>query len=192
VPYQARRENQKSPWGRHHPLFLTPEVITGLRARADNGQPVNFRCDVWPLIDLEVRAVYYTTLVRERNCHCDAESFLLHFVGLAKKNGIRATADPLVTDSSVAERALLASAGITDDEVWDRGRIARPYAGQVLHSTTDYRTRLRSYLDNDVAEARLGNGVAPGELAGRTAAMTHQGPARVPATRSRLDLSRRR
>ncbi|MGI3225757.1 FAD/NAD(P)-binding protein [Streptomyces sp. GTA36] len=58
VPYHARGENEKGALGRHHPRFLTPEVIAGLRRRADDGRPVSFRDDIWPLIDREVRTVY--------------------------------------------------------------------------------------------------------------------------------------
>ncbi|MGW0647426.1 FAD/NAD(P)-binding protein [Streptomyces umbrinus] len=58
VPYHARGENEKGALGRHHPRFLTPGVIAGLRRRADDGHPVSFRDDIWPLIDREVRTVY--------------------------------------------------------------------------------------------------------------------------------------
>ena len=58
VPYHARGENEKGALGRHHPRFLTPEVIAGLRRRADDGHPVSFRDEIWPLIDREVRTVY--------------------------------------------------------------------------------------------------------------------------------------
>lgn len=162
VPYQARGENQKGPSGRHQPLFLTEDVIAELRAQSVHGLPVNFRRDVWPLIDLEVRAVYYATLVRERNCICDSASFLHHFAATAHEdrladNGNHATADPFAGQPSVAERQLLTSAGIAEDERWDWRRIAIPYSGLDLRSTAQFRAWLRSYLDTDVEEARLGN-----------------------------------
>lgn len=162
IPYQARGENQKGPSGRHEPIFLTENVIADLRARAARGEPVNFRRDVWPLIDLEVRAVYYATMVRERNCVCDATSFLQYFAATMRDERlvggeVRATADPFASGTSVAEDRLLSSAGIADDERWDWQRINRPYGGLDLVTTTQFRTWLRSYLDNDVLEARLGN-----------------------------------
>ncbi|QQM42265.1 FAD/NAD(P)-binding protein [Streptomyces liliifuscus] len=58
VPYHARGENEKGALGRHHPRFLTPEVVAGLRRRADDGHPVSFRDEIWPLIDREVRTVH--------------------------------------------------------------------------------------------------------------------------------------
>ena len=57
VPYHARGDNEKGALGRHHPRFLTAEVIAGLRRRADGGRPVGFREGLWPLIDREVRTV---------------------------------------------------------------------------------------------------------------------------------------
>ncbi|MFC8665425.1 FAD/NAD(P)-binding protein [Streptomyces sp. NPDC057199] len=65
VPYHARGENEKGALGRHHPRFLTSEVVAGLRRRADDGHPVSFRDEIWPLIDREVRTVHdeaWTTL----------------------------------------------------------------------------------------------------------------------------------
>ncbi|ALG09956.1 FAD/NAD(P)-binding protein [Kibdelosporangium phytohabitans] len=161
IPYQARGENQKGPSGRHHPIFLTEDVIAQLRSHAARGEPVNFRRDVWPLIDLEVRAVYYGTMVRERNCVCDATSFLQYFTATMweeRQTGeeIPAT-DPFAGVTSAAEDRLLSSAGIADDERWDWRRINRPYGGVDLPTTARFRGWLRSYLDNDVLEARLGN-----------------------------------
>jgi len=75
VPYHARGKNQKGSAGRHQPRYVTAEVIERLRTRADAGAPADFRRDIWPMIDQEVRTVYYATLVRERRCICAAEEF---------------------------------------------------------------------------------------------------------------------
>jgi len=157
VPYQARGENQKGPSGRHQPIFLTESVAAQLRQQADRGQPVNFGRDVWPLIDLEVRAVYYTTLVRERNCVCDAAEFLRYFAATVRENGIQASADPFAGIPSAAEELLLSSAGIAIDERWNWNLIAFPYGELDLRTTVRFRDWLRTYLDDDVVEARLGN-----------------------------------
>jgi hypothetical protein len=157
VPHQARGENQKGPSGRHSPLFFTAEVIGELRGRGERGQPINFRCDVWPLIDREVRAVYYSTLMRDRGCSCEATAFLHNFAAVSEKDNIRATADPFVTAPSVAEERLLSDWDIAENERWDWHRIDRPYTGLNLRTTAHFRAWLRTYLDNDVVEARLGN-----------------------------------
>jgi hypothetical protein len=147
VPQLARGDDQKGPGYRHRPLFLTAEWLD--RPRAGR---LSFRRDVWPLVDLEVRAMYYSTLVRERDCQCEADSFLRYFVALAHENECQPVAEP-----SRAERALLAGAGIADDEIWDWRHLTRPYREQALTSAAAYQAWLRRYLDSDVVEAGLGN-----------------------------------
>jgi uncharacterized NAD(P)/FAD-binding protein YdhS len=153
VPYHARGENQKGPSGRHWPLFLTDDVIARFRHRADHGDPVNFRHDVWPLIDREVRAVYYTTLVRERGC--DADAFLHWFVAIAADR-VSSTSDPFEPRMSDAERKLLENFDIAPDEWWDWRDVATP-CRDLPPDTAGYRAWLRAYLVRDVAQARLGN-----------------------------------
>ena len=87
VPYHARGKNQKGSFGRHQPRYVTAEVIERLRARADAGAPADFRRDIWPMIDQEVRTVYYATLVRERRCTCDAEEFTAMFADGGARDG---------------------------------------------------------------------------------------------------------
>jgi hypothetical protein len=154
VPYHARGENQKGPSGRHWPLFLTDDVIARFRHRADRGAPVNFRHDVWPLIDLEVRAVYYTTLVRERGC--DADAFLHYFVAIAADR-VASTSDPFEPHMSDVERKLLDNFDIAPDEWWDWRDVTTPYGRDLPPDTAVFRAWLRAYLVRDVAQARLGN-----------------------------------
>jgi hypothetical protein len=71
VPYHARGENQKGVDGRHEPRFLTQEVIAAWRTR-----PRTFMRDIWPLVDKEVRSVYYETLLGEPVLDCDEPSLL--------------------------------------------------------------------------------------------------------------------
>ncbi|WP_051948557.1 FAD/NAD(P)-binding protein [Streptomyces scabiei] len=59
VPYQARGDNSKGPYGRHTPLVLTPEVIAAFRKRADSGEAPDFLAEIWPLVAKEVETVYY-------------------------------------------------------------------------------------------------------------------------------------
>lgn len=59
VPYQARGDNAKGPYGRHTPLVLTPEVIAAFRKRADSGEAPDFLAEIWPLVAKEVETVYY-------------------------------------------------------------------------------------------------------------------------------------
>ena len=128
VPYHARGENQKGVHGRHLPLFLTPEAIAGLRARGAGA----FATDVWPLVDREVRAVFYAA-------HLDGDraAFLAAFR--------TAPDDP----------DLPARFGITAR--WDWDLIARPYGDRRFGDHDEYRTWLLDHLRRDLAEARRGN-----------------------------------
>ncbi|MFD5250311.1 FAD/NAD(P)-binding protein [Amycolatopsis sp. NPDC058340] len=155
VPYHARGENQKGAFGRHEPLFLTPEVIERLRGRAE---PADFRADVWPLIDREVRAVFYGTLVRDRGTPERAREFTRAFVAAAG-DGSPTPSDPLAPEPSPAEERVLAEFGIGTR--WDWRRVAQPIPADALTGTGRFRGWLRSYLDEDIAEARRGNVHSP-------------------------------
>ncbi len=135
VPYHARGENEKGALGRHHPRFLTPEVIAGLRRR-----PVGFRSDIWPLIDREVRTVYYEAWLRAARGPWAAAEFVRScFAGR--------------DDESV----LLDRYDIPPDERWDWRRVERPYGERHFTDRSDFRHWLLAYLRRDVAAARLGN-----------------------------------
>ncbi|MEU5696778.1 FAD/NAD(P)-binding protein [Actinosynnema sp. NPDC020468] len=151
VPYRSRGENQKGAFGRHEPLFLTPYVVRRLRTAADLGSPVDFRRDVWPLIDLEVRAVYYAALVRD-------EAFTPAFVAAARP---RRPQDPFDVRESAAQRELLTAYGVDRALWWDWRRIDTPYPPEALVSTGAFRRWLRAEVADDVREARRGNVDSP-------------------------------
>jgi uncharacterized NAD(P)/FAD-binding protein YdhS len=167
VPFHARGENQKGVSGRHEPLFLTQKVITEMRDQASNGMPVNFRTDVWPLIDREARTVYYSTLVAARHGTGAAELFLRRYVEVSQDAPYpdRADTSPLTTPESDAELALLAGYGIAAGEHWDWRVIAYPYADATIATTAEFRDWLLSYLRNDVREALRGNVDSPTKAA---------------------------
>ncbi|WP_105971677.1 FAD/NAD(P)-binding protein [Streptomyces geranii] len=135
VPYHARGENEKGALGRHHPRFLTPEVIAGLRRR-----PVGFRADVWPLIDREVRTVYYEALIRSAQGPWAAAEFV---------RSCFAGRDP--------EPVLLDRYDVPPDERWDWRRVERPYGERHFADRAAFRHWLLAHLRRDVAAARLGN-----------------------------------
>ena len=143
VPYHARGENQKGPHGRHRPYFLTETVIAGLRKRAESGEPVGFREAVWPLVDREVRAVYYGLVVKSRHGEAQAEEFLRSFV----------------EGSPADDERLLERHGIT--ERWDWDRVERPQGDRVFADRDEFRGWLLGHLRQDVRQARLGNLSSP-------------------------------
>ncbi|GLZ35013.1 hypothetical protein Lesp02_72000 [Lentzea sp. NBRC 105346] len=134
VPHHARGENQKGAAGRHHPRFLTPEVVERLRARGG----IRFMRDIWPLVDKEVRSVYYETLVG-RPDFARRHRMLLH--------------------AGRDDRDLLAEYGVT--ELWDWSRVAKPHGDMHFADHADFHRWLLEYLRNDAQEARLGNVDSP-------------------------------
>lgn len=163
VPYHARGENEKGAFGRHTPLFLTQNVIADLRARAEAGAPVDFSEEVWPLVDAEVRAVYYATLIGGRTGPADAAEFLGRYVELRAASGAVApgAAGPLGAEPPAAEKLLLDRYAIAEAERWDWLRIARPYGDRRFSGPRDFRAWLLDHLAQDVREARRGNVSGP-------------------------------
>ncbi|MET9225622.1 FAD/NAD(P)-binding protein [Lentzea sp. NPDC003310] len=137
IPYHARGENQKGPFGRHVPLFLTEERIARLR---ESG-PLDFLEDIWPLVDREVRSVYYAALVTERGD--DAAAFVREFA------------------STEDEEGLLRRHGLDGELTWDWGAIAFPDRGVEFEGPDHHRSWMLSYLRHDVVEARRGNVSGP-------------------------------
>ncbi|MGW0585766.1 FAD/NAD(P)-binding protein, partial [Streptomyces sp. NPDC002920] len=144
VPYHARGENEKGALGRHHPRFLTPEVIAGLRRLADGGRPVTFRGEVWPLIDREVRTVYYETWIRAAQGTWAAEEF------------VRSTLAGRCSEAELLDRY-----AVPPGERWDWRRVERPYGERNFAGRDDFRRWLLAYLRRDLTEARRGNVSGP-------------------------------
>jgi hypothetical protein len=149
IPYHARGENQKGAFGRHVPYFLNPELIAELR-----GKQVSFRADLWWVIDAEVRAVYYATLIGERDGTDHAERFLTGFRRLEPAGG---HAIPLASKVSEEERALLDRFAIPAEHRWDWTLVANPCRHETFRDGAEFAAWLVSYLHNDVREARRGN-----------------------------------
>ncbi|WP_344446776.1 FAD/NAD(P)-binding protein, partial [Kitasatospora nipponensis] len=145
IPHHARGENQKGASGRHEPVFLGPETIRTLRAAVDQGRPLDFREQIWPLISREVRLVYYRTLLVESAGRRAAAAFEAEFVALG------ATAD------ESAEAQLLDRHRVAGDLRWDWDRIIRPYGEREFADHEEYRQWLLAHLRRDLAEAALGN-----------------------------------
>ncbi|GHI08068.1 FAD-binding protein [Streptomyces cellostaticus] len=136
VPYQARGDNAKGPYGRHLPLVLTPEVTAGFRKRAASGEAPDFLAEVWPLVAKEVETVYYGALTGRPDF---ADRFL------AVPHG-----DP-------QEAALLDEFGVAAQDRWCWERISRPYGDREFADAGQWRAWLLSYLREDAAQAALGN-----------------------------------
>lgn len=149
VPHLARGDNEKGAHGRHTPLVLTPAVIAGFRQRAADGDPADFRHDIWPLVAKEVETVYYTTLLGPAGA-----AFRPHF--------LRAAHD------SAEEAAVLEDFGLRPEQHWDWETLARPSRSAAPHGFAgpgEFRDWLLGTLRDDIAQARLGNVHGPRKAA---------------------------
>ncbi|MFC8662498.1 FAD/NAD(P)-binding protein [Streptomyces sp. NPDC057199] len=141
IPYQARGDNAKGPYGRHVPLVLMPDVISRFRKRADSGDAPDFLTEIWPLVAKEVETVYYegllgpdATLIR---------GFRERFLAVPHR-------DP-------QEALVLGEFGIAEADRWSWDRISRPHGGRVFAGPGDFREWLLDHLREDAAQAALGN-----------------------------------
>ncbi|MEU6084090.1 FAD/NAD(P)-binding protein [Streptomyces sp. NPDC047108] len=158
APYHSRGENQKGATGRHHPLFLTEEVIARFRRRKEAGRPAGFTAEVWPLVDLEVRAVYYHALIAGERGRYDADVFLAEFCkGAGAPGDGPGSAASDGPGSAASEEALLERFGVGEEKRWSWDRIARPYGDREFTDAASYRAWLLDHLRQDIAEARRGN-----------------------------------
>ncbi|MDT9698484.1 FAD/NAD(P)-binding protein [Streptomyces sp. P17] len=141
LPYQARGDNAKGPYGRHVPLVLTPEVIAAFRKRADSGEAPDFLAEIWPLVAKEVETVYYEALPGP------SPDFTDRFLAAPHR--------------SPEEAAVLDEFGIPEADRWSWDRISRPYAGRDFAGPGDWRGWLLTYLREDAEQAALGNVAGP-------------------------------
>jgi uncharacterized NAD(P)/FAD-binding protein YdhS len=144
IPYQARGDNDKGPYGRHVPLVLTPETIAGFRKRADSGEAPDFLAEIWPSVAKEVETVYYSALIRQAGaCARRCREFTDHFLA--------------VPHGDSREAVLLGEFGVPDADRWSWERVSRPHAGRDFAHPGEWRDWLLSYLREDAAQAALGN-----------------------------------
>jgi hypothetical protein len=134
VPYHARGENQKGAYGRHDPIFLTMDVIAGLRTDAAARGGLDFRRDLWPLIAREVEYVYYRALV---GTDC------------ASRYASAATPD--------AAAAVLDAYAVPAGSRWDWAAISSPMPRDGYADADAFTAALLVHLRNDVAQAYAGN-----------------------------------
>ena len=148
IPYQARGDNTKGPFGRHAPLILTQDVITSFRRRAASGNAPDFLSEIWPLVAKEVETVYYGCILEAasatESCRQDFQARFL----ASPHNGPK-------------EQQVLDEVGISESDRWSWHRITYPYGERVFTDTETWRQWLLDYLREDVKQAALGNASGP-------------------------------
>ncbi|WP_329341151.1 FAD/NAD(P)-binding protein [Streptomyces sp. NBC_01352] len=155
IPYQARGDNAKGPYGRHLPLVLTDEVIAGFRKRADSGEAPDFLAEIWPLVAKEVETVYYEALVGAMEFGI-TEFAATGYATSDFRDRFLATAH-----GSPQEAAVLEEFGVAPADRWSWDRMSRPYAGRAFAGPGAWRAWLLTHLREDAAQAALGNVAGP-------------------------------
>ncbi|MFJ6750689.1 FAD/NAD(P)-binding protein [Streptomyces sp. NPDC091266] len=142
VPHHARGDNQKGAEGRYVPRLLTPALASELRERGG----LRFRTDLWPLISREVESVYYATLLRSRGLAAEAERLRELVLAADTTEGSRR-----------ALRHALTAAGIGQEDRWCWQRLMDPLADRRFTGRGELDGWMLRRLDEDAAQARLGN-----------------------------------
>ena len=146
IPYQARGDNGKGPFGRHMPLVLTDEVIAGFRKqRAETGVAPDFLREIWPLVAKEVEGLYYERLLgyHRQGSGLSSPDFRDRWLRIPHK--------------SPQEAQLLDKYGIPEEYRWSWDRIQLPYYGLSFPTASAWRKWLVAYLHEDAEQAALGN-----------------------------------
>ncbi|PIB05986.1 MULTISPECIES: FAD/NAD(P)-binding protein [Streptomyces] len=158
IPYQARGDNAKGPYGRHIPLVLTDEVISGFRKRADSGDAPDFLREIWPLVAKEVETVYYEGVLGRSRTGLDFGDGGSDGDGLPDgfKDDFRERY-LAIPHRDPQEAALLDEFGIAPDDRWSWDRMSRPYAGHSFTGPDTWRAWLLGHLHEDAEQAALGN-----------------------------------
>lgn len=159
IPYQARGDNAKGPYGRHLPLVLTDEVIARFRKRADSGEAPDFLAEIWPLVAKEVETVYYEALVADTEFGSPEGAAAFG----AGRFGPGAFRDRFLSTAhgTAEEAAVLDEFGVASADHWSWDRMSRPYAGRAFADPGAWRDWLLAHLHEDAAQAALGNVSGP-------------------------------
>ncbi|MCW8099004.1 FAD/NAD(P)-binding protein [Streptomyces tauricus] len=171
IPYQARGDNAKGPYGRHLPLVLTPEAIAGFRKRADSGDAPDFLTEIWPLVAKEVETVYYETLLARRGTR-EPQPPVVPTAPAARADRVDRADRPAQAAPGVRgfrerflgvphrdpqEASVLDEFGISGADRWSWDRVSRPHGGRVFTGPADFRGWLLAHLREDAEQAALGN-----------------------------------
>ncbi|MFE7072469.1 FAD/NAD(P)-binding protein [Streptomyces sp. NPDC057620] len=159
IPYQARGDNAKGPYGRHLPLVLTPEAISGFRKRADSGDAPDFLTEIWPLVAKEVETVYYETLLTRGTTGTTGTTGIPGTPGTPGTPTVRGFRERFlaVAHRDPQEAAVLDEFGIAVADRWSWDRVSRPHGGRVFTGPADFRGWLLAHLREDAEQAALGN-----------------------------------
>jgi hypothetical protein len=146
LPFPARGVNEKRDGDEYHPVLLTEEKVDELRERrrAEHADDrLDFQNEVLPLLMLEVHRCFTANEIRLRFDDAKADEFLALFDGGE------------LTEERLAE--LRERYGVADVELPDFDKLSRPFQDESYDSTDAFQATLTEHLEQDLAEAKLGN-----------------------------------
>lgn len=135
IPDYARGRNQKGVAGKHRPRFLTADAAHRVRENPE----ATFRRDVWPLLDAEVRTVYYQALVAQRGGSSAASNFLKDYL------------------SEPDDPGTLRRHGLTASDEWSWERLGQPWRPHEFSDHATFNQWLLGHLREDIGHAEVGN-----------------------------------
>lgn len=135
IPDYTRGRNQKGAAGKHNPRFLTASAAHRIREAPES----TFRQDVWPLLDAEVRMVYYVALVTQRHGPAVASEFQEEYFSAPDDSGI------------------LRRYGVTESDEWSWENVGRPWRSRDFPERADFNHWLLDHLRKDIDRAEVGN-----------------------------------
>lgn len=147
APILARGANQKPPAHRYMPRYFTAAALAAARdraARRTGSVRLDFMTDVLPLLEAELRHVYYTTHVRKRRGRAASEDFGERF-------------DARLPPTDPRNEALLRAEGLSAASPLDVFALARPFADRQYRDPTAFRQALIAFLRADLDAADEGN-----------------------------------
>ncbi|MFF3914484.1 FAD/NAD(P)-binding protein [Streptomyces sp. NPDC001852] len=145
VPVLARGRNQKGPDWRYRARLFTPARVE----RSGRGGPRDFDTAIRPWLEAEMRLVHHATAVRAA-CGRQAErEFLTRCAAAVERHGPESAEDILGRRARELGAAALSPL--------DLERLHRPFEGRHFSSPERFTAALCALLDDDIAQARLGN-----------------------------------
>ena len=145
MPYQARGDNAKGPYGRHTPLVLTEKVVASFRKRANSGDAPDFLKEIWPLVAKEVELIYYKGVLTQNQL--ELRDFQGRFLA--------------TVHNSPEEVRVLDEFSIPEAQRWSWNHISRPHGGRSFIMPKDWHDWLLAHLREDAKNAALGNVQSP-------------------------------
>lgn len=138
LPLSARAFNQKGAKGQYEAKFFTMENILNLKL--SRREKLDFKTDILPLLLLEMRFVYYFTLIKNTISFAEALRFSNRML-----------------NASIESREKILASYTYLDETFCFENLVAPYPQGILSNQYSFQQWLMHYLQLDIAASKRGN-----------------------------------